>query len=71
MSESLFKSMAKVNAAIALSDVKKRLQELGIDLRAGTPNELREQLVSDIAKWKAVIEKAGLNSSRSEISWNC
>jgi len=27
---------------------------------AGKPEELREQLAKDIAKWKAVIEKAGI-----------
>lgn len=50
----------EVNAAIALPDLRKRLQELGIDPRAGTPEELHAQLVADIAKWKAVIEKAGI-----------
>jgi len=50
----------EVNAAVASPDVKKRLSDLGIDPRAGTPEELREKLVSDIAKWKTVIEKAGI-----------
>jgi len=50
----------EVNAAIASPDVRKRLSDLGIDPRAGTPDELRNKLVSDIAKWKAVIEKAGI-----------
>jgi tripartite-type tricarboxylate transporter receptor subunit TctC len=50
----------EVNAAVASPDVKKRLSDLGIDPRAGTPDELRNKLVSDIAKWKAVIEKAGI-----------
>jgi len=50
----------EVNAAVASPDVKKRLSDLGIDPRAGTPEELREKLLSDIAKWKAVIEKAGI-----------
>lgn len=50
----------EVNAAIASPDVRKRLQDVGIDPRAGTPRDLHEQLVADIAKWKAVIEKAGI-----------
>jgi len=48
----------EVNAAVAAPEVAKRLQDLGIEPRAGTPEELRGQLVSDIAKWKAVIERA-------------
>jgi tripartite-type tricarboxylate transporter receptor subunit TctC len=50
----------EVRAAVAAPDVKKRLQELGIDARAGTPEQLRERLVADIAKWRAVIEKANI-----------
>ena len=50
----------EVRAAVAAPDVKKRLQDLGIDARAGTPGELRERLVADIAKWRAVIEKANI-----------
>jgi tripartite-type tricarboxylate transporter receptor subunit TctC len=50
----------EVRAAVAAPDVKQRLQNLGIDARAGTPGELRERLVADIAKWRAVIEKANI-----------
>ena len=48
----------EINAAIALPEVKQRLQELGIDARGSTPEDLRKLLVADIAKWKTVIEKA-------------
>ena len=48
----------EINAALASSDVKLRLQGLGIDARGSTPEGLRELLVSEIAKWKAVIERA-------------
>jgi tripartite-type tricarboxylate transporter receptor subunit TctC len=50
----------EVRTAVAAPDVKKRLQDLGIDARAGTPEQLRERLVADIAKWRAVIEKANI-----------
>jgi tripartite-type tricarboxylate transporter receptor subunit TctC len=48
----------EVNAAVAAADVRKRLGELGVDARAGTPEALHDLLVSEIAKWKAVIERA-------------
>ena len=48
----------EVNAAVAAPEVRKRLGELGVDARAGTPEALRALLVSEIAKWKAVIERA-------------
>jgi tripartite-type tricarboxylate transporter receptor subunit TctC len=50
----------EVRAAVAAPEVKQRLQGLGIDARAGTPEQLRERLVADIAKWRAVIEKANI-----------
>jgi tripartite-type tricarboxylate transporter receptor subunit TctC len=48
----------EVNAAVASPDVRKRLGELGVEARAGTPEALSGLLVSEIAKWKAVIERA-------------
>ena len=48
----------EVNAALADPAVHKRLSELGVDVRPGTPEALRELLVAEIAKWKAVIERA-------------
>ena len=40
--------------------VKARLLELGIEARASTPAEIAARLQSDIDKWRAVIEKAGI-----------
>jgi tripartite-type tricarboxylate transporter receptor subunit TctC len=48
----------EVNAAAAKPEVRKRLGELGVEARAGTPEALRDLLVAEIAKWKAVIERA-------------
>lgn len=49
-----------VNAIVAMPDFKQRLLEFGNEAYAGTPDELRRQLVNDIAKWEAVIRKAGI-----------
>jgi len=45
---------------LADNDVKKRLIELGIEARAGTPQQILDRLRSDIDKWRVVIEKAGI-----------
>lgn len=45
---------------LAEPDVKKRLLELGIEARASTPEAISARLQSDIGKWRAVIEKAGI-----------
>ena len=50
----------EINAAVTSPDVKQRLQELGVDARGSTPEGLRELLVAEIAKWRAVIERAGI-----------
>ena len=47
-----------INAAVASPDVKQRLQELGVEARGSTPEGLKELLVAEIAKWRAVIERA-------------
>ena len=41
----------EVNAVLALPDVQKRFQDLGIDPRGGTPEELRALLLSEVDKW--------------------
>jgi tripartite-type tricarboxylate transporter receptor subunit TctC len=45
---------------LAEPDVKKQLLELGIEARASTPEEISARLKSDIDKWRAVIERAGI-----------
>ena len=56
--------IAKLNAAlrdvVAQPDVKQKLLDLGIEARAGSPEELKTRLVDDIAKWTKVIEQAGI-----------
>ena len=50
----------QVNLVVAMPEVKARLLQLGTEAYAGTPEELRRQLVNDIAKWEAVIKRAGI-----------
>ena len=46
--------------ALAAPDIRQRFQELGVEARPATPEEFRALLVSEIAKWKSVIEKANI-----------
>jgi tripartite-type tricarboxylate transporter receptor subunit TctC len=48
----------EIRTAAAAPDLRQRLQDLGVDVRASSPEELLAHLVSDIAKWKTVIERA-------------
>ena len=51
---------AALREILADPDAKKRLLELGIEPKASTPREIYDRLKSDIGKWRAVIEKAGI-----------
>jgi tripartite-type tricarboxylate transporter receptor subunit TctC len=48
----------EINAALAAPDLKKRLQDLGVETFGGTPEEFTKHLAAEIAKWKSVIETA-------------
>jgi tripartite-type tricarboxylate transporter receptor subunit TctC len=48
----------EINAAVAVPEVRQRLQDLGVDARASSPEGLRELLISETAKWKTVVERA-------------
>ncbi len=56
--------IAKLNSGLrdvlAMPDVKQKLLDLGIEARAGSPEDLKARLVDDIAKWTKVIEQAGI-----------
>ncbi len=51
---------ATLKEILAAPEIKARLLELGIEARSETPTELKQRLQSDIEKWRAVIEKAGI-----------
>lgn len=50
----------EINAAVASLDVKAKLATLGVDARAGSPDEARALLGSEIQRWSEVIAKAGI-----------
>ena len=49
-----------INTVVSQPDFKAKLLDSGTLAHAGKPEELRDQLARDIAKWKDVIEKAGI-----------
>ncbi len=48
----------EVTKALASPDTKKRLQDIGIEAKGSTPEALKAMLESEIAKWRAVVERA-------------
>ncbi len=49
-----------IRAVVAMPDVRRRFLDLGSDPGSSTPQELGDRLKSDIAKWNAVIDQAGI-----------
>ena len=49
-----------INEVLPAPDVQERARKLGMEMRGSTPEEMTERMKSDIRKWAAVIEKAGI-----------
>lgn len=56
--------IATLNKAIvtvlSAPETRARMLELGIEAKSSTPEEIEERLKADIAKWSAIIRKAGI-----------
>jgi len=50
----------EIRAALASPDVIKRFEELGVEARSSTPEEMSALLASSIAKWEKVIRTANI-----------
>ena len=49
-----------IRALLATESVRKQVLSLGAAVRGSTPDELKAHIASEIAKWNAVREKAGI-----------
>jgi tripartite-type tricarboxylate transporter receptor subunit TctC len=50
----------QINRALAAPDLQEKARGLGLDARASTPQQLHDRMAADIAKWRDVIDKAGI-----------
>ncbi len=50
----------EIRRALAAPDVQDRMLQLGLDARGSTPEEMHDRMAADIAKWRTVIDKAGI-----------
>jgi tripartite-type tricarboxylate transporter receptor subunit TctC len=51
---------AAIREIVGTPEVKERYADLGIEAKASSPEELKAHLQADIAKWVAVVERAGI-----------
>jgi tripartite-type tricarboxylate transporter receptor subunit TctC len=51
---------SEIKKAVAAPDVQEKARRFGLEMRASTPQEMRDRMAMDIAKWRDVIEKAGI-----------
>lgn len=50
----------ETNAVLQMADVRAKLAGIGIDIAGSTPDELRKEVASEIAKWAKVIKDANI-----------
>jgi tripartite-type tricarboxylate transporter receptor subunit TctC len=50
----------EIQRAIAMPEVKQSLLDLGVEPRGSSPEALRELVVAEIERWRAVIRQAGI-----------
>jgi tripartite-type tricarboxylate transporter receptor subunit TctC len=51
---------ADIRAALAQPEVRDRLEKLGMEIRRGTSDELRQKLASDIQKWSRLVKEKNI-----------
>jgi tripartite-type tricarboxylate transporter receptor subunit TctC len=49
-----------INRALAAPDLQEKARRLGITARGSTPQQMHDRFAADIAKWREVIDKAGI-----------
>jgi tripartite-type tricarboxylate transporter receptor subunit TctC len=52
---------SEIKRAVAAPDLQERALRLGLEASASTPEEMHDRMANDIAKWRGVIEKAGIS----------
>jgi tripartite-type tricarboxylate transporter receptor subunit TctC len=49
-----------INRALGAPDLQERARTFGLEAKGSTPQGMGERLASDVAKWRGVIDKAGI-----------
>ena len=49
----------ELKAVLALPEVNRKLTELGLDVETSTSEEFHKRMMSDLARWKAIIDEIG------------
>ena len=56
------KIAADIKRLMAVAETKQRVQELGFDIVASTPEEFAAQVKNEVEKWGKVIKASGLKA---------
>jgi tripartite-type tricarboxylate transporter receptor subunit TctC len=58
--EVLARLNAEIRFALAQPVAKERLEQIGNEVRASTPDEMRTHVAAEVAKWKKVVADANV-----------
>lgn len=50
----------EIRRALASPDVQERMLRLGLEAHGSTPEEMHDEMTKDVAKWREVIDRAGI-----------
>lgn len=53
----------EINRALDTPHLRKRLEQFGMEIKAGSPEELRDLIRSEIPKWGQLVKRAGVQGS--------
>ena len=56
----LGKLSSEISAVLKLPEIKDKMAALGMEPRPTTPEQMDDRIKHDIAKWRVVIDKAGI-----------
>ena len=53
---------AAINKALAVPEVRERLNKLGLESSGGTPAELSKRMADDTARWAPIVKATGFRA---------
>ena len=53
---------ASINAALKMADVRAKLENVGIEIQGGTPEQFGNVIKSEVEKWGRIVNAAGIKA---------
>ena len=54
---------AEINRALGTPELRQKLEQFGMEIKPGSPQQLRDLVLQEIPKWGQLVKQAGIQSS--------